>query len=109
MNESTPLSVAPPRLTRAQSRFALRVADLIRHDLIHARPLVIPKNRNVYISGDSAEDIYLIESGQIKLQMIAFEGRCCVLDVHAEGDAFGELCLLGPQVRLETATAMRDS
>ena len=109
MNDFAPVSILAFRSGRAEPMFALGIAERVRSDPACARMLSIPKNKDVYLSGDHAEDVYLVERGQIKLQMITFEGKCCVFDVHAEGDVFGELSLLGSQMRLETATAMRDS
>ena len=69
----------------------------------------VGKHRPVYINGDSADKIYFIESGQIKLLMLSPEGKECLLGIHTAGEVFGELCLAEPKVRQETAIAMEDS
>jgi len=53
--------------------------------------------------------VYFIESGQIKLLMLSPEGKECLLAIHSAGDIFGELCLSGSGVRLETATVMEET
>ena len=67
------------------------------------------KHENVYTLGDRAETVYFIESGQIKLLTLSPEGKGCLTGIHTQGDTFGELCLAGPPVRRETATAMEDT
>jgi len=57
----------------------------------------------------SAELVYFIESGQVKLLIVSPEGRECLLAIHSAGDVFGELCLSGLGARLETAAAMEES
>ena len=63
----------------------------------------------MYDCGDQEDTIYFIESGQIKLVMLSSEGRECILAIHSAGDIFGGLCLSGLRVRLETATAMKQT
>ena len=69
----------------------------------------IGKHRPVYISGDQADKIYFIESGQIKLLMLSPEGKECLLAIHTTGEVFGELCLANSEVRQESAIAMEDT
>ncbi|HKO99584.1 MAG TPA: Crp/Fnr family transcriptional regulator [Pyrinomonadaceae bacterium] len=66
----------------------------------------VNKQQPVYLCGDPARSVYFIESGQIKLLMLSPEGKECLLDIHTEGDIFGELCLARTEARQETATAM---
>jgi CRP/FNR family transcriptional regulator, cyclic AMP receptor protein len=92
-------------------------ADLAKHKLEHSLHqatrhspvLTIAKNAHVYRCGDRDEQVYFIESGQVKLVMHSPEKRECLLAIHGEGDIFGELCLSGVNTRLETATAMEDT
>jgi CRP-like cAMP-binding protein len=64
-------------------------------------------NQPIYVSGDSADLLYFVESGQIKLLMLSPEGKECLLAIHTDGDVFGELCLSGLKSRLETAICMQ--
>lgn len=69
----------------------------------------IAKNANVYNCGDNSKNIYFIEHGQIKLLMLSPEGKECLLAIYTDGDIFGEMCLSGFDVRMETAKAMKNS
>lgn len=73
------------------------------------RLVKIAKHDNVYNCGDQDEMVYLIESGQIKLLMLSPEGKECLLAIYTVGDIFGELCLSGSGVRMETAIAMEET
>jgi len=75
----------------------------------NSSPLKVDRHKNVYMIGDKDEMVYFVESGQIKLIMTSSEGKECMLAIHGAGDVFGELCLAGPEGRLETAIAMEDS
>ncbi len=69
----------------------------------------VARHQPIYVSGDSADKIYFIETGQIKLLMLSPEGKECLLAIHAAGDIFGELCLVESGPRQETAIAMEDT
>jgi CRP-like cAMP-binding protein len=69
----------------------------------------VAKHQPVYMCGDAAESVYIIESGRVKLQMPSPEGKECLLAIYTSGDIFGELCLAGADPRQETAMAMEDS
>ena len=69
----------------------------------------VTKHCHVYVSGDTADSVYFIQSGQIKLLMLSPEGKECLLAIHTPGDTFGELCLARSSPRQETATAMENT
>ncbi|HKX26229.1 MAG TPA: Crp/Fnr family transcriptional regulator [Blastocatellia bacterium] len=75
----------------------------------NSRAIKIAKHDHVYTCGDPAENVYFIESGQIKLLMFSPEGKECILAIHTAGDIFGELCLSGVGTRLEAAAAMEEA
>lgn len=75
----------------------------------HSAGIKLEPSSAVYSRGDRDEKVYFIESGQIKLLMLAAEGRECILAIHAAGDVFGELCLSGLDARAETAVAMEQT
>ncbi len=87
-------------------RFKQQLRDALRQGAQQCRAVTIAKHANVYTCGDQEESVYFIESGQIKLLMLAPDGNECLLAIHTAGDIFGELCLAGLGERLETATAM---
>lgn len=69
----------------------------------------VAKHQPVYVCGDTAETVYFIESGQVKLLMLSPEGKECLLAIHTAGDTFGESCLARSVQRQESAIAMEDT
>jgi len=78
----------------------------LRLETKNSRSIKIAKNENAYTCGDAGDDVYFIESGQIKLLMLSPAGKECLLAIYSTGDVFGELCLSHRGGRRETATAM---
>jgi CRP-like cAMP-binding protein len=89
--------------------FKQQMRESLRRETLNSRAVTIAKHDNVYTCGDNDEMVYFIESGQIKLLMLSPGGKECLLAIHAAGDIFGELCLSGLGVRLETAIAMEET
>jgi CRP/FNR family transcriptional regulator, cyclic AMP receptor protein len=90
-------------------QFKQQLRDSLMNETLNSRAIKIPKHDHIYTCGDSAEMVYFIESGHIKLLMLSPEGKECLLAIHTAGDIFGELCLSGLGSRLETATAMEET
>jgi CRP/FNR family transcriptional regulator, cyclic AMP receptor protein len=95
--------------TAQAERFKQQLRDSLMNETLNSRAINIAKHDHVYTCGDSAELVYFIESGHIKLLRLSPEGRECLLAIHNAGDIFGELCLSGLGSRLETATAMEET
>jgi CRP/FNR family transcriptional regulator, cyclic AMP receptor protein len=89
--------------------FKQQMRESLRQETLNSHAVTVAKHDNVYRCGDNDELVYFIESGQIKLLMLSPGGKECLLAIHAAGDIFGELCLSGLGVRLETAIAMEDT
>src|ERR1043165_9391398 len=89
--------------------FKQKLHDSLKRETLNSHSIKIEPHATVYSRGDRDEKVYFIESGQIKLLMLATEGRECILAVHAAGDVFGELCLSGLDARAETAVAMQET
>src|SRR4030095_3599891 len=88
--------------------FKQQMRESLRQETLNSLAVTIAKHDHVYTCGDHDELVYFIESGQIKLLMLSPGGKECLLAIHAAGDIFGELCLSGLGVRLETAIAMEE-
>jgi CRP-like cAMP-binding protein len=95
--------------TLEADKFKQQLRDSLQRETLNSRAIKIGRHRNVYTCGDRDENIYFIESGQIKLVILSSKGKECILAIHTAGDIFGELCLSGLGARLETATAMKQS
>jgi CRP/FNR family cyclic AMP-dependent transcriptional regulator len=93
--------------TPQADQFKQQLRDSLEREILNSRAIKIPRHANVYTCGDQDEMVYFVESGQVKLLMLSSEGKECLLAIHSGGDIFGELCLSGSGVRLETATAMK--
>lgn len=91
----------------ASARFKEQLRNSLELETKNSSARTFAKNANVYTCGDESENVYFIESGQIKLLMLSPAGKECLLAIHTAGDVFGEMCLSGLGPRQETATAMR--
>jgi CRP/FNR family cyclic AMP-dependent transcriptional regulator len=90
-------------------RFKQQLRDSLLRKTKDSRAIKIAKHDDVYTCGGQDEMVYFIESGRIKLLMLSPEGKECLLAIYTSGDVFGELCLSGLGVRMETATAMEET
>jgi CRP/FNR family cyclic AMP-dependent transcriptional regulator len=99
------MSAEAPQTDNFREWFRYQLA----RDSLNFRIIKVRKHENIYVSGDHAEALYYIDSGQIKLLMLSPEGKECILAVYTQGDTFGESCLTGKAPRQETATAMEST
>ncbi len=90
-------------------RFKQQLRASLQRDPQTSRTTTIAKQAHVYTCGDPGNTLYYIESGQVKLLMLSPEGRECLLAIYTAGDLFGESCLSGSGVRLETAIAREET
>jgi CRP-like cAMP-binding protein len=95
--------------TPEADKFKEQLRDSLQRETQNSRPIRIVRHTNVYNCGDTDDNVYFIEAGQIKLLMLSSEGQECLLAIHTTGDIFGELCLSGQSTRAETAVAMREA
>ena len=63
---------------------------------------------DIFVQGDTANAIFYIKSGKVKLTVVSKQGKEAVVGILNEGDFFGEGCLAGQQVRMATAVALSD-
>jgi CRP/FNR family transcriptional regulator, cyclic AMP receptor protein len=87
--------------------FKQKLRDSLKRETLNSSASTVEPKGVVYSRGDRDEKVYFIESGQIKLLMLAAGGKQCILAIHAAGDIFGEICLSGLGARAETAVAMQ--
>jgi CRP/FNR family cyclic AMP-dependent transcriptional regulator len=67
------------------------------------------KNETVFSQGDSAEAVFYVEEGSVKVTVVSAQGKEAVIAILGEGDFFGEGCLTGQPRRLATVAAMTQS
>ena len=73
--------------------------------LRRSRITELRRRQRLYHAGDPANDVYLVESGVVKLAVESPEGREAILGFQHPGDLVGELALIddGPQDHLAEA------
>ena len=68
----------------------------------------VPKKRTIFAQGDSADSVFYIQRGKVKLTVASEIGKEAAIGILNEGDFFGEGCLTGQARRMCSATAMTD-
>jgi len=67
-----------------------------------------PKKQTIFAQGDSADAVFCIKEGKVKLTVVSQLGKEATIGILAEGEFFGEGCLTGQPLRLCSATTMTD-
>lgn len=67
------------------------------------------KNTTLYFAHEQSDSIYLVKQGRVKLTRTSAEGREVILDILGPGEIFGELAIIGEEVRTHSATAVDDA
>ncbi|MFZ1141605.1 MAG: Crp/Fnr family transcriptional regulator [Candidatus Sulfotelmatobacter sp.] len=70
--------------------------------------LTLPQKQKVFSQGDSADSVFYIQKGKVKLTVLSKSGKEATIGVLNEGDFFGEGCLTGQPLRMCSATAMTE-
>jgi len=85
------------------------VTDLLEN--IHDGKTIVRlrKDAKVFSQGDSAQAIYFIQTGKIKITVLSAAGKEAVLAMLGPRGFLGEGCLVGHSVRVSTATAIQSS
>jgi CRP-like cAMP-binding protein len=68
--------------------------------------LSLPKDHTVFAQGDPCDAVFYIQTGRIKLTVVAKEGKEATIGILNPGDFFGEGCLGDQPVRMMSATTM---
>jgi CRP-like cAMP-binding protein len=67
------------------------------------------KSQIIFVQGESADSVFYIQKGKVKLSVVAKGGKEATIAVLNEGDFFGEGCCLTAQLlRMCSATAVTD-
>src|SRR3984957_3261643 len=67
-----------------------------------------PKKKTIFAQGDSADAVFYIRKGKVKLTVVSKIGKEATIGILNEGDFFGEGCLAGQLLRLCSATSLTD-
>ena len=71
--------------------------------------LTPPKKQVLYSQGDTADAVFYIQRGKVKLTVVSEQGKEAVVAILEQGSFFGESCLAGQTVWTATATALEDA
>jgi CRP/FNR family cyclic AMP-dependent transcriptional regulator len=71
--------------------------------------LTYPKRHIIFSQGDTADAVFYIQEGRVKLTVVSQQGKEAVVAILEPGDFLGEACLAGRPVCLATATSVDDS
>jgi CRP-like cAMP-binding protein len=66
------------------------------------------KGQSIYFTGDASSTIYLVTSGKVRIVNYNENGNEVVKAILGRGEIFGELAILGQDIRDEVAEAMSD-
>jgi CRP-like cAMP-binding protein len=70
--------------------------------------VLFPKRQGIFMQGDTANAVFYIQTGKVKLTVVSKLGKEATIGILGEGDFFGEACMVGQPLRMLTATAMTD-
>ena len=65
-------------------------------------------NERVFVQGETANAIFYIKKGEIKLTVLSKQGKEAVVAILRSGDFFGEGCLAGQPLRMASAIALSE-
>jgi CRP/FNR family transcriptional regulator, cyclic AMP receptor protein len=66
------------------------------------------KRQIVFAQGASADEVFYIQKGRVKLSVVSTQGKEAVIAILGVGEFFGEGCLAGQPLRMATASAVTD-
>lgn len=67
------------------------------------------RDESVFSQGDTADAVFYIQSGKVKLTVVSKSGKEAVVAILTEASFFGEGCLAGQAVRMATASTVQRS
>ena len=65
------------------------------------------ENKVIFSQGDSADSVFYIDKGKVKLTVLSTRGKEAVIGVLERGSFFGEGCLAAQPLRMSTASAIQ--
>ncbi len=67
-----------------------------------------PRKQTIFDQGDVSDAVFYIQTGKVKLTVLAKNGKEATIGILNDGDFFGEGCLVGQPIRMCSATAVVD-
>src|SRR6185436_5628894 len=85
------------------------VATLLENIKSGKQELTFQKGEKVFSQGDSADSIYFIQSGRIKISVVSAAGKEAVLAMPGPREFIGEGALVNQSLRVSTAETLEPS
>jgi CRP-like cAMP-binding protein len=86
-----------------------RAADFLVDAGLGKTVLERPKNATIFSQGDTADAVFYIQKGKVKIAVVSAQGKEATVAVLGVGDFVGEDCIATTHpLRLLTATALSD-
>jgi CRP-like cAMP-binding protein len=70
--------------------------------------VVVPKKRTIFTQGETADAVFYIQTGQVRLTVVSQSGKEATVGILNVGDFFGDGALAGQPRRMGSASAMTD-
>src|SRR6202162_1663801 len=72
------------------------------------RMVPVAKKQTIYAQGAACDAVFYIQTGKVRLTVVAKNGKEATIGILNPGDFFGEGGLAGQPLRMGSATAMTD-
>jgi CRP/FNR family transcriptional regulator, cyclic AMP receptor protein len=69
----------------------------------------VRKGEKIFSQGAPAAAIYFVRTGRVKISVLSYAGKEAVLAIMGSDDFFGEECLVGQSLRINSAMALEPS
>ncbi|MBZ0277754.1 MAG: Crp/Fnr family transcriptional regulator [Anaerolineae bacterium] len=79
-------------------------------DMLKTMPMAnYRKHEFIFMAGDTADCVYLVQAGTIKVSYVDLNGEEKILNIFQQGDVFGDLFLGKYRLRIGNAQALEDA
>ena len=85
------------------------VASLLEKITVGKQELRFRKGEKIFSQGDSADSVYFIQTGRVKISVVSASGKEAVLAMPGPHDFFGEGSLVNQSLRISTAETLEAS
>jgi CRP/FNR family cyclic AMP-dependent transcriptional regulator len=100
---------AKQKLRKSDTEIDPYVTDLLENIAEGKTALRLETGEKIFSQGDTAEAIYFIQTGKVKVTVVSAVGNEAVLAILGPRAFFGEGCLVGQTLRVSTAAALQSS
>lgn len=103
------VTTSAAKRTSGRSNESFSAVDFLAHPGLGKKIVERPKGTCIFSQGDSADSVFYIQKGRVKVSTVSKTGKEAVIAMLAPEEFVGEECIAsGHPVRLTTATALSD-